>query len=471
MTRRDDVIRATFPIDLQTIAVAFSNAENAGEALSGGIKLLSGRKAEVRGQHDDDPTVVLVEVDAVPAHDLAIDQVVACVGEEEIGPRFVHGIRSPMDLKVPYLELHFPYRSTLIGVHVSVSCCTGCNGGIHDRGLVVLNNHTGGSWSSIWVHTPRDLPADYARWQKVVFCGGVLRDVGGSTAVIDEGWMRIRLGGEEPHGAPTPARVSTHDFPVRGTRSLFARSLDACWVEFSDVTISAVDRIDGGGKSGLEQRARLPHVEVVFSDGSGGTSTALLYQESAFDLAVGDTFSGLRGFIHAESPGRYVLVSDKEEDLLRHETVIRLGSEDEVRYLLAHRPDRTRTYAVPREVFGQIALDTRRELREMNESETRELAEFLEVTVEDLDGPLMVVDARCPDCERHLTFLDFTKTALRSGRHDLVRLREILTGNKGAWITIRGLDGGRPVMCAQCGAIARLPNDYSEYSSSSYAYA
>ena len=110
-------------------------------------------------------------------------------------------------------------------------------------------------------------------------------------------------------------------------------------------------------------------------------------------------------------------------------------------------------------------------LRRMDETELRELAEYLDVDVERLHGPFRVVDAECLRCGRRITFLDFVKTAVEQGVHDQSQLRAILTGEAGNWITVRGQDGGRPVACANCEQLLRMPGDYSEYSSSSYAYA
>ena len=192
-----------------------------------------------------------------------------------------------------------PYcsRVPLSGVHVSVACCTGCNGGVHDRGLVVLNNHTGGGWSGIWVQTAIDLPEDYARWQKIVFLGGVLRD-------------------EDSHGPPPPTHITAALVPASGTETLLARSLDGCWVEFSDVVVVAARQVDPAERK-HDRGTRLPRMEIQFTDGSGTTAVAWLYQPSALKLQPGDRVATLRGFVHAESPGRYVLLGDKEEDLLR----------------------------------------------------------------------------------------------------------------------------------------------------------
>lgn len=148
-----------------------------------------------------------------------------------------------------------------------------------------------------------------------------------------------------------------------------------------------------------------------------------------------------------------------------------LDSAEEVRRLLGDRPHRTRTYRVPAESLRDVARDSDRELRTLSDSEVREVADFLEVDVAELKGPFKVVDTTCPSCERQLGFVDFVRTAVSTDVHDRDRLREVLTGRDGHWLTIRGLDGGRPVLCVRCGQVARMPNGYSEYSSSSYAYA
>jgi hypothetical protein len=148
-----------------------------------------------------------------------------------------------------------------------------------------------------------------------------------------------------------------------------------------------------------------------------------------------------------------------------------LASEQDVRRLLEQRPKTTQTYQVPPELAGRIPHDQRVQLRSMEDVEIKELAAYLGVGVEELDGPFSVVEATCPNCSRLISFLDFVQTAVNKGVHEREELREILTGRAGAWVTIRGRDGGRPVSCAGCGATARVPNGYSEYSSSSYAYA
>jgi hypothetical protein len=108
----------------------------------------------------------------------------------------------------------------------------------------------------------------------------------------------------------------------------------------------------------------------------------------------------------------------------------------------------------------------------MNEAEVQELASFLKVEAELLDGPFRVVDAACQNCYRVITFLDFVKTAIDQKQHNRDDLSRIVTGQGGSWITIRGRDGGRPVNCANCRLVVMVTSEeYSEYSSSSYAYA
>jgi len=126
---------------------------------------------------------------------------------------------------------------------------------------------------------------------------------------------------------------------------------------------------------------------------------------------------------------------------------------------------------VSREVLGRVPVDKKVRLRSMSKAEVQELADYLGARVDELDGPFKVVRANCPHCERLITFLDFVQTGVKKRAHTKAALRDILTGRAGAWITIRGADGGRPVLCARCGESARMANDYSEYSSSSYAYA
>lgn len=147
-----------------------------------------------------------------------------------------------------------------------------------------------------------------------------------------------------------------------------------------------------------------------------------------------------------------------------------LSSEEEISRFLQDRPERTQTYRVPTELANRIPLDAIG-LRRMDYAEVGELAQYLDADIDDLRGPFRVVDAECPRCGRQITFLDFVKTAVEECVHDRSQLRAILTGETGNWITIRGRDGGRLVRCAQCRQTLRMPGDYSEYSSSSYAYA
>lgn len=146
-------------------------------------------------------------------------------------------------------------------------------------------------------------------------------------------------------------------------------------------------------------------------------------------------------------------------------------NQDDVRTLLADRPAETKTHRVPPGVLKKIQLDSSDHLRTMDHEEVVELAEYLGEPAESLQGPFLVVDMRCQECDRHLTFLDFAKTAVEQGAHDHAQLREVLAGRQGAWLTIRGRDGGRPVTCSSCSTTLRMRPGYSEYSSSSYAYA
>ncbi|MFD9354651.1 hypothetical protein [Streptomyces sp. NPDC060031] len=147
---------------------------------------------------------------------------------------------------------------------------------------------------------------------------------------------------------------------------------------------------------------------------------------------------------------------------------------DEVLDHLKNRPATTSTYRVAEGVIDALPLTEAPHMRVMNDAETQELADYLGTPASSLQGTLKVFDAQCSSCERRVTFLDFAKSAVDLGRHSKDGLRDVLTGRNGAWLTIRGRDGGRPVHCAQCGSDVprvKMNGSYSEYSSSSYAYA
>jgi hypothetical protein len=262
---------------------------------------------------------IVLDVDALPQLPLAVDSIIVrnmmmedgkSLGESR-SPNFLHGVHTPMELKVPHIEPAFPFRSTLAGLHVTLECCTGCNGGIHDRDLVVVNNHIGGGWSGIWVRTAKVIEGPYPRWQRVLFAGGILADDNGALTLVDHGWMQVTKGNEKPHHAPPPLRVRTKDVPTSLAESLHTKSLDGTWIEFNDVKIRTVRAVTPETSS---YSRSLRRVELVVDDGSGDAN-AWLYQPSGEKLQPGQHLATLRGFVHAESAGRYVLLSDKEEDL------------------------------------------------------------------------------------------------------------------------------------------------------------
>jgi hypothetical protein len=91
------------------------------------------------------------------------------------------------------------------------------------------------------------------------------------------------------------------------------KALDGCFVEFQDVQVNSIEYIEppdlGDGVT------RVNRFEVLFSDSSAGESSAWLYQEKAQRITRGTRLAVLRGFVHAEGSGRYVTVSDKNEDI------------------------------------------------------------------------------------------------------------------------------------------------------------
>lgn len=125
--------------------------------------------------------------------------------------------------------------------------------------------------------------------------------------------MVIQKSDEPAHHAPPPLPIKTEDLPAEYSTSLLSKSLDGAWVQFDNITIESATSVLTA-EQGLGA-GNLPRVEIVFSDGSGGHSKAWLYQPSGRKVQAHQAVQMLRGFVHAEAPGIYILLSDKEEDI------------------------------------------------------------------------------------------------------------------------------------------------------------
>ena len=112
----------------------------------------------------------------------------------------------------------------------------------------------------------------------------------------------------ETVGPETPV-----DLPAARTTALTCKGLDGAWVQFNDITIDSAKWVDAPTKK--PGTVSLPRTEIVLHDKSGGSSTAFLYQPTGHKVQAGQRLRQLRGFVHAEAPGVYVLLSDKEEDM------------------------------------------------------------------------------------------------------------------------------------------------------------
>ncbi|MDQ3935615.1 MAG: hypothetical protein M3340_13395 [Actinomycetota bacterium] len=314
---------ATFPADERHLVLVAAVELDASAAESANVRLATGLEVTDVSRHPSRANALLARVELEPDAPLTVDRAEitdlrTAAGDTldtVVGPEFVHGVREPMELKLANLDGRSPFGSKLVDKHVTISCCTGCNGGIHDRGLVVLNNHIGGPWSSMWVQTNQPLEAPYPRWQKVRMAGGVLEERSGSTVVVDRGWMEIAKLDEPEHHAPPALRITTADLPEDTSRLLIHKSLEGAYVEFRKVEVISAERVEPD-KADEEGTLRLSRVEVSFSDPSGGRTAAWLYQGAMDAMSDHRRLAGLRGFVHAEEPGRYVVLSDKEEDVI-----------------------------------------------------------------------------------------------------------------------------------------------------------
>jgi hypothetical protein len=135
----------------------------------------------------------------------------------------------------------------------------------------------------------------------------------------------------------------------------------------------------------------------------------------------------------------------------KEDIVQRITSRAQLDSLLEDRPEKTQTWLVDESATDVVFPEPSAAMREMTPDEVEEMAAYLELDADELDGPFYIAkDVRCPNCDRATTFLDFIKTAVDSGQHDKTLVREVLTGQAGQWITIVGEDGGREAICVAC---------------------
>lgn len=315
--------KAVYPLDDSHLVILLDEPVASVPSRKANIDSDAGLTARSIQVDSDNPTRVVVttksmRTDGVVVDSLRIqDALTARTSGKSVQvttPRFIHGVKDPTELKALQLEGVFPFASRLIGVHVSVSCCTGCNGGVHDRNLVVLNHHVGGPWTGIWVQTAKTIEAPYPRWQKVLCAGGVISDYKGSVTVVDEGWMEIHKNLEVPHHSPPPLPVTCAQIPNSRSTTLLSKGLDASWVEFSNIVVESAEVSSPPQRT--ERIKRLTRNQIIFKDSSGAKSTAFLYQPSGLKVTSGARLKKLRGFVHAEAVGQYVVLSDKEEDIV-----------------------------------------------------------------------------------------------------------------------------------------------------------
>lgn len=132
--------------------------------------------------------------------------------------------------------------------------------------------------------------------------------------VVDRGWMRIHKQDEPAHHAPPPLPITTADLPRKKTESIVCKSLDGVWVQFEGLQIRSAESFPASSPE--HGAVNLSRMEIVFTDASGGESVAYLYQPTGLQVRAKQTIKRLRGFVHAEQPGEYALLSDKEEDIL-----------------------------------------------------------------------------------------------------------------------------------------------------------
>ena len=154
-------VLAAFPLSASEVMLVASGALDASMARASAFRFSSGLKIRDATIDKRAAERVVLRVEPMGGPELIEDQIVvrdlrgvtAGSSGRQTSPTFLHGPLTPVELKVPHLAPRFPFASTLVDRHVSVMCCTGCNGGVHDRDLVVVNSHVGGGWTGVWVQT------------------------------------------------------------------------------------------------------------------------------------------------------------------------------------------------------------------------------------------------------------------------------------------------------------------------------
>lgn len=129
-----------------------------------------------------------------------------------------------------------------------------------------------------------------------------------------------------------------------------------------------------------------------------------------------------------------------------------ITSLEQLNELLQNRPEQTETWLISKEIATDVKIASE-DMRKMTEVEEKELANYLDVSAEDLHGPFYIdKDLVCPECNRDLTFLDFVQTAIEIDGtiHSKKLIADILCGRNGSWITISGKNTKRTVFCANC---------------------
>jgi transcription elongation factor Elf1 len=119
---------------------------------------------------------------------------------------------------------------------------------------------------------------------------------------------------------------------------------------------------------------------------------------------------------------------------------------EEIIDIIVNKPENSVTLKVNdyiMEIFRKSAT-----LENMREENLFEIADYLKVNSDQLKGPFLVNDSlKCSNCKKNLTFLDIIKSA----PHPKEKIKNILCGKEGNWITIIGKQDNRIIKCTNCG--------------------
>jgi hypothetical protein len=172
------MVRAVFPRGNDSFAVVCAGPVDRSTVDKCYFRFGRGRSIIDVENDPDTPDRLIIRatpIDSFMIDEMIIQRILLADGNAESNvttPRFTGAAYNALQLKVPHFAADFPCRSTLHGVHVSVACCGGCNGGMQRWDARTWSFRTQTSslrrFHRHLVQSFRRLIDPYNRWQRIL---------------------------------------------------------------------------------------------------------------------------------------------------------------------------------------------------------------------------------------------------------------------------------------------------------------